>query len=248
MDTHEQILIVYSVKGTLESDRIEAENSVNNFRIEGSSVSVNSKSFILPDGVNPGTTLANELYDALINSVGAIVFVDDLRPNIAYELGFFHGQGKMVLLVTRKKVEDTWLAISDLAGASLANIENEAVKWHVSKYLKRLYDQLAFSDLRDCTILPKKENNIIEEYADQVDSKYLVEADFGKGFNIKEWHPGVNFNLGKNLLTNAKFKIVLRQKRVDSLYTVYFKIIYSDSTGEKKDIWIGLTSVNRTAN
>jgi hypothetical protein len=248
MQIEEQILIVYSIRGTEESDLNEVEKAVVEFRRQDSSIRVTPKRFKLPDGVNPGTTLASELYKALISSVGAIVFVDDLRANVAYELGFFHGQEKLVLLITRKQVEDIWLTISDLAGATLANVANETIELQVKRYLNRLYDQLAFPNLWDSIILPTKEKNIIKDHADQIDSKYLIDSDFGTGLSISEWHPGVNFNVGRNLLLNATFTIVLRQKKVDSLYTIYFNLIYSDATAEKKDIWIGLTSVNRTAN
>lgn len=247
MKTTEQILIIYSVNGTLKEDINKTENTVKLFKREGSTVEVEPLVFQVPDGAAPGATLSSELYGNLIRSIGAIVFVDDMRPNVAYELGFFHGQGRLVLLVTKKNIEDIWLTISDLAGTSLAKIDKYSIEDYVNRYLNRLYDDLALSDLWESTLFPNKNRNLINEFALKIDQSRIVDSDFGKGINIKDWNR-LDIDVGKNLLKSSKFVIVLRAKRIGSNYTVYFRIKYSDTSATKKDIWIGLSSVKRMAN
>lgn len=247
MKTTEQILIVYSVKGTLTGDLEEAQKAVESFKRVGSTVEVKPHVFKIPDGSAPGATLASELYGNLIRSIGAIVFVDDLRPNIAYELGFFHGQGRLVLLMTKKNIEDIWLTITDLAGTSLARIDKFSIEDYVTKYLNRLYDDLAFSELWESTLFPNKDRNLINKFAKKIDQKHIVDTDFGKGIRINDWKK-LDFDIGRNLLPNSKFVIVLRAKKIDSLYSIYFRIKYSDTSVMKKNIWIGLSSVKKMAN
>ena len=94
--------------------------------------------FNIPNAAAPGATLGTELTRELHNSIGAVVFVDDLRPNVAYELGFFHGQGRSVLLLTRSPLDSVWMSISDLAGAALADLSRTQMVAAVHGYLERL--------------------------------------------------------------------------------------------------------------
>lgn len=248
MNTTEKILIVYSVKGTPSEDIAEAESAVRQFDRMGSTVKVEPIVFKIPEGVSAGTTLCSELYDNLLRSIGAIVFVDDLRFNIAYEIGFFHGQGKLVLLITKKNIEEFWLLMSDLAGTSLARVDKISIQDYVINYLNRLYDDLALSDFWDSTSFPRDDRNLINNLIENIDQKSIIDTEFGKGIKITEWDKKIDINISRNLCPNSKFNILIRENKHDSLYSIYFKIRYSDNTTKNKHIWIGLSSVKRAIN
>lgn len=115
-DIQEQVLIVYSLAGTQGTDLTEAKNAIANYSHAASNLRMSARVFEIPGGAGAGTTLGAELTRELRTSLGAVVFADDLRPNVVYELGFFHGRGARVLLLTRRPIDTFWLEISDLAG------------------------------------------------------------------------------------------------------------------------------------
>lgn len=248
MKIKEQILIVHSVEGTLPDDLQQAQEAISFFSRVSSSVKATPLIFKIPAGVAPGVMLPTELYEQLSYSIGAIVFVDDLKPNITYELGFFHGQGRRVLLITKKPINDFWLATSDLAGAPLAMIsEGRTIKDHVEEYLTRLYDDLALADLWESISFPSAKSNIINTIIERIDPRKLIDSEFGKSLSINQWSK-YDVHIEKNVLPDAKFIIILRAKKPRSLYSIYFHVKYSDKSAEKKEVWIGLSSVKRMIN
>src|ERR1700741_52527 len=119
----ERILIVYAVASTDPAELITVQEAISHFKRDDSTVRTIPVVFGVPAGAAPGATLGTELSEELRSCVGAVIFVDDLRPNVAYELGFFHGQGRTVLLLSHGQVEAVWTAISDLAGAALISVD-----------------------------------------------------------------------------------------------------------------------------
>jgi hypothetical protein len=85
----EQILIIHSVNSTSQEDIDAVQNAIRTFSSTAKKdVRVEPRVFEIPHGAAPGATLSTELSEQLIASTGAVVFVDDLRPNVAYEMGF----------------------------------------------------------------------------------------------------------------------------------------------------------------
>lgn len=243
----EQILIVYSVKKTPEEDLINAEKTINNYKLENSTVKTIAKRFEIPKGSSAGKTLTNELYKELLISVGALVFVDDLKPNVAYELGFFHGQNRTVLLITRKRIEKIWIGISDIAGTALANLNNETIQDAIKSYLDRIYTELSVKDPFDIFHYPLSESNQIEHLTKNISQDNLISTEFGSGFTIKTWK-GIEINIDKNLYDCARFTILLRAKNLYSKYSIYFQVQFTNHLGEKCSIWIGVSSVKAKMN
>lgn len=243
--TEEQILIVYSVSGTSKTDIDAAKAAITSYIRKSSSImSVITKpyEFYIPSGSAPGISLGTELTKQLQNSIGAIVFIDDLRPNIAYELGFFHGQGKTVLLVTRKQVEEAWKAISDLSGCALLSIERESVTDGIHHYIDRVYSTLSTSLLFPAPELPIPMRNMIGEIGKRARIPVLIyNGDFGQTMRVDTWG-GIRFDVGYNLLPDAKFKIVIRGESKDSTYSIYFQVKFINALGDRRTIWLGLTS------
>jgi hypothetical protein len=244
MQTKEQVFIVYSVKGTLKEHIHEACDAISSFRLKSSIVSsvlVTPFIFELPVTSGPGKTLNTELIKELQNSIGAIIFIDDLRPNISYELGFFHGQGKPVLLLTNQEISSTWASISDLAGVVLADISQRPIKLYIDKYLDQLYIKLAANPILHITEMPSKEKNglkkIIQTARIEVQTK---KAEYGESIIIDTWG-GIIFDVSYNLIQDAKFKIVLRSFE-KAVFSIYFLIKFINSKGETKSIQIGITS------
>ncbi len=243
--TEEQILIVYSVEGTSKEDINAAKAAIYSYtRKESTIMSVITKPYIfgIPSGSVAGNSLGTELTKQLKNSIGAIVFVDDLRPNIAYELGFFHGQGKTVLLVTRKKVEEVWKAITDLSGCALLSIERESIVDGIHAYIDTVYGTLSTALVFPAPELPKPKQNMIGEIANRAPIPVSIyNGEFGDMIRVDTWG-GITFDVGYNLLSDAKFKIVIRGESQDSTYSIYFRVKFINALGDRRTIWLGLTS------
>src|SRR2546422_8424903 len=139
----ERILVVHSVPNTEPTALRDVEEAIRTFERRDSSVRTEPLVFGVPTGAAPGATLGTELTQELRACIGAIVFVDDLRPIVAYELGFFHGRGRTVLLLTYRPVDAAWTSISDLAGAALCSVESSSLEPAIHSYLNRLYDELS---------------------------------------------------------------------------------------------------------
>jgi hypothetical protein len=90
----ERILVVHSVLGTEPAEIGVVEEAIRSFERTDSSVRAVPVVFAIPAGAAPGSTLGTELNEELRSCIGALIFVDDLRPNVAYELGFFHGEAR----------------------------------------------------------------------------------------------------------------------------------------------------------
>jgi hypothetical protein len=243
--TEEQILIVYSLKGTPKVNIDEAEAAISSYSRSGALVmSVITKPLVfqIPTGSSPGATLGTDLTKELQNSIGAIVFLDDLRPNIAYELGFFHGQGKTVLLVTDKRVEQIWKTISDLSGCALLSLKSASLSQGIHAYLDGVYDKLAAMRLYPVLELPIKSRNMVKGLVAHARIPVnTYDGDFGETIRVDTWG-GIVFEVGYNLLPEAKFKIAIRGESPDSSYSIYFRVRFPDPLGVRRTIWLGLTS------
>ncbi len=246
IQVEEQIFIVCSVKGIDESHISDAKKAIDSYKRSSSMVSsVITKPFIfrIPTGSIAGKTLNSDLVEQLQKSIGAIIFIDDLRPNIAYELGFFHGQGKIVLLITNNNVKKTWDYISDLAGCSLLNLHDNSIESGIHNYLNLVYDTLSNKKLA-APELPLVSKNALNEYVKKARIPVNVyQSDFGDAITIDTWG-GIVFDIGYNLFPEAKFKIALRKKDYLSSYSIYFRIRFVNSYNERRIISLGITSNN----
>lgn len=248
MHAEEQILIVHSVNGTPAEHVRNAEEAVKSYRRSASFIPVVTRplAFPIPSGSGPGATLGGELTVQLQKSVGAIVFVDDLRPNIAYELGFFHGRGRAVLLITSTPVETVWKSISDLAGCALLRIPKNPIDSGIHDYLDYLYASLAAVAPFRATSLPTSSRNMIAELATRAQIPVRVhQSDFGDAFDVETWG-GIIFDVWRNLLPEARFKIAIRTKTFQSTYSLYFRVRFPDADGQRRAVFLGLTSNRAT--
>lgn len=243
----ERILLVHSVKATDPEDLRVVEKAIRAFRRGDSSVRAEPVVFGVPDGAAPGATLGTELTDELHSCIGAVVFVDDLRPNVAYELGFFHGQGRTVLLLAHQRVDSIWTSISDLAGAALAPIDRIDLATAVHSYLSRLYEELASVSPWPAAELPSVERNLLGQAPELRDAKELQQGgEWGHFLRVETWQ-GITFDMGLNLLPGAGFKVVLRALRHGADYSIYFRVRFTDRNGLRRRVWLGLTSRRRAA-
>lgn len=243
----ERILIVHAVGSTDPLELNTVREAISHFEREDSTVRTIPVVFAIPLGAAPGATLGTELSEELRSCVGAVVFVDDLRPNVAYELGFFHGQGRTVLLLSHRNVETIWTAISDLAGAALVSVDRVNLTPAVHAYLNRLYDELGSVSPWATAELPSKSHNLLNEITDlRANPSLRTDGEWGSCIELDSWEP-VNFNVGVNLLPGAGFKVVLRAMRHGADYSIYFRTRFSDRAGNRRRVWLGLTSRRRVS-
>jgi hypothetical protein len=239
----ERILVVHSVTGTEPSEIAIVEEAIRSFERLDSSVRAVPVVFAIPAGAAPGSTLATELHEELRSCIGALVFVDDLRPNVAYELGFFHGRGRTVLLLTHQSVDSTWLAISDLAGAAVVKVDGASLASAVPSYLNRLYDELSSTTAWPASQLPSAEHNLLGQIPlpHKFGGEFLEGGNWGAFLKLNAWD-GITINCGFNLLPGAGFKVVLRALQHAADYSVYFRARFADRSGKRREAWLGLTS------
>jgi len=241
----EQILIIHSVKGTSETDLSDSEEAIRGFSKRNPDVRVEPKVFSIPAGALPGRSLGTELKEELTSSIGAVVFVDDLRPNVAYELGFFHGQGRRVLLLTRKSIDSTWSSISDLAGAALVSLISSNLTVAVHNYLQSLYDDVSLVRTWPTLPLPSEGTNLLKNLRTSIDGEeFQDDGPYGSLLTIRSWKE-VDYSIGCNLFPGAKFLLLIRAQAPGADYTVYFRIRFPDRRGAYRSVWLGLTSRKR---
>jgi hypothetical protein len=211
MDTNtEIILIVHSVAKVVASQLQQVKEAIRTFTLRDSSVQCEPLVFEVPTGAALGATLGTELTRELRSCIGAVVFVDELRPNVAYELGFFHGRGRTVLLITNRQVDSAWAAISDLSGAAVHRIENGSLRSVVHSYLTRLYGELSSMPPWPLSQLPSEEHNLIRNLPEVRNlNAYQPTGEWGASLRVSAWGP-LDIRVGFNLLADAGFKIVLR--------------------------------------
>jgi hypothetical protein len=242
----EQILIIYSTSATDHSALQTVEGAINRFSRPGSTVRASAVVFQVPAGASPGATLGSELTAQLRRSIGAVAFVDDLRPNVAYELGFFHGQGRPILLVTPGRVDSVWTAISDLAGAALVSLEREELTAAVHAYLDRLYTELGLISPWPVPELPAGTNNLLNHLPSLADEENLSgDGPFGNVLRVNTWD-GTDLHVDLNLTADASFKVVLRAAEAGSDYSIYFRVFFADRHGIRRRAWFGLSSSRRS--
>lgn len=244
-NTH-RILIVYSVKGTSPADLNASKNAIRRYSVNNPSRSCEPVVFNIPPTATPGGSLPSDLYKELRSSLGAIVFIDDMRPNIAYELGFFHGQGRPVVLITRKRVTAFWRTLSDLAGGAIANIKNEEMNDVIANYLTSLYSHLSNVPARPTWVLPAKDKNMLSHQNVNCSSTYphperiRTKAEWGPALTISDWQH-VDHTIEVNLTSQARFHLVFKGARNGTDYTIYFHLRYVNLKGRRKTIWMAFT-------
>jgi hypothetical protein len=243
--TAEQIVIVHSVTETpadLIEDAAAAVNSYRRARSMVKSVIVRPLAFGIPPASAPGRSLGSDLAQAMQNSIGAIVFLDDIRPNVAYELGFFHGQRRSVLLISQNDVGAAWASISDLAGSPLLDLNRSPLTPGVHAYLDALYESLSTPVPFRAPALPTRNRNMLRDLAAQAEIPvHLHESDFGAAICIDTWG-GVVFDVGQNLSAEAGFKIALRTIDLGSTYSIYFRVRFRGPDRKQEMLWLGLNS------
>jgi hypothetical protein len=244
----EQILIIYSTAGTPKNELHSVRDAINGFSRPDSTVRTSGLIFEVPAAAAPGSTLGSELTSQLRSSVGAVVFVNDLRPNVAYELGFFHGQGRPVLLVTPGRVDSVWTAISDLAGAALVSLEHQELTIAVHAYLERLYTELGLVAPWPLPELPSKATNLLNSVSTlngNLQVKVHEGGPFGNFLRIDSWEP-TDIPVDLNLTSAASFKVVLRAAVTGSDFSIYFRVLFADRKGIRRRAWLGLSSSRRS--
>lgn len=241
----EQVIVVFSITGTRSDLVREACDAIARYVDRGAlvaSVSAKPLVFQVPAAAAPGRTLNSELTQQLQASIGAVVFVDDLRPNVAYELGFVHGSGRCVLLVTERPVAETWLSISDLAGSAILDLSRQSLQDGIKSYLDRVYADLAAVRPYAAPALPTEASNMLGRLVNR--ARINVQAypgDFGPCITVDTWG-GIVFDAGYNLMPGAGFKVVFRARELGAVYSVYFRLSCITTAGTRSSMFIGLTS------
>src|SRR2546421_1348331 len=220
----ERVLVVYSVDGTSTTQIDEVSEAVRTFARNDSSVRSEPLVFTVPTGAATGATLGTELTRELQACIGAIVFVDALRPNVAYELGFFHGRGRTVLLLTNQNVDAAWVSISDLPGAAVHRVEAGSLRPTVHLYLNRLYNELSSMAPWSLSQIPSAEDNLIAKLPEvrNAESVFHEDGEWGPFLRISSWS-GIDLEVGCNLLADARFKLMMRAVQQTADYSVYFR-------------------------
>lgn len=245
--TEEQIFIVLSYDDpNWEKNSQNVAISISKFKLPTSfvkSVAIKSYLFKIPFGSSSGTTLNSDLIRQLQNSIGAVVFVDFLKPNIAYELGFFHGQGKPVLFITEGGFK-MWESISDLAGVALLDLSKTNLEEGIHNYLDYLYFKLAHVPVFQLPEIPIKAKNnlkyLVEAKGDKGFIPEIYESDFGATMTIDTWG-GLIIRPKCNILPDSKFKILLRSNNICE-YSIYFLVHFIDASSVRRSIQLGVTS------
>jgi hypothetical protein len=246
----EKILVVYSSRGTRGDDIAAVESLTANFELEHSRGRVRpvAEVFRLPAAAAAGASLGSELKRTMDECVGAIVFVDDLRPNVTYELGYLHGRGRPVLLVTRKDIRKTWRGVTDLAGAALARVDTvKDLGQAVQGYLERLYtEDLPRASAVPLLGLPRLEDNLLQDFQD-VPNGEMKSGELGPCLVVRQYEPPVDLPVARNLLSGARLKVLIRSQGEAGDYSVYARVRFQDHAGRRRRVWLGITSLRRDA-
>lgn len=205
--------------------------------------------FEIPCGSISGKSLGTHLADSLQGSIGAIVFVDDLRPNIAYELGYFHGKGRRVLLVTQKTPTEIWAEISDLAGHSLCELDDVRTGFRdtIQKYITEAIYKAGRIDIVSTISLPDKKNNMLGSIIPTARIPvHTTKGEYGPAIVVDTWG-GIIFDTDYTLVDDPQFRILFRSLSPTATYSIYFRIRYIDTRGIIQRVFIGLTSLRGRA-
>jgi nucleoside 2-deoxyribosyltransferase len=200
--------------------------------------------FKIPAGAAAGKALNGELVAKLRCCVGAIAFVDDMRPNIAYELGFFHGMGRPVLLLSSTAPGPAWSSISDLAGSAIAQFTEEDLTQLIHEYLDDLFLKLELVETWPTYTFPHKRHNLLSQSAFELHCDHMEvtsKGPYGRLVRIFDWEHPLNIRINKRLSDKARFKVAIRSPH-NGHFAVYFELAFQDTDGKPKQVWLGLSS------
>jgi hypothetical protein len=250
----DSVLIIYSVKSTEQHHRRIASLAVREYRRHDIRddrppdpdrfVCTQPEEFKIPASTGPRDTLNSELVNKLRNCVGAIAFVDDMRPNIAYELGFFHGMGRPVLLLSSSTPEPSWSNITDLAGSAVQQFTEEDLTALIHQYLDELFLRLENVDRWPSYPFPNPRHNLLSRSGLELrcnDMEIVKKGPFGRLVRLFEWQHPLNIRINKSLSDGARFKIAVRSPE-DAHFSVYFELEFQDAAGKPRQVWLGLSS------
>lgn len=243
----EKVIIIFSAHKTDQADIRTAEEAVRGYRPTKPRVQVEPLTCRIPAAATPGETLGTELMTHLDESIGAIAFVDDLRPNVVYELGVFHGKGRAVLLVTREPIAGFSEAMSDLAGVPLADLRVDRLDESVTRYLTKLYtDDLRRVDPTPFYSLPSVDANMLSRINHPTIDQGMDAGPYGPMLRVTEY-PETDLPVGVNLSPQARARVIMRGTDTSADYFVYFNVRYRDRLGRTRRVWLGVTSTRRDA-
>jgi hypothetical protein len=254
------VLIIYSVLQTKREHLDAVKQAVNCFaRVDVRTdreagplrmVKTRAKVFEIPKQAEGGGALGTSLMRELRSCVGAIAFIDDLRPNIAYEIGIFHGMNAPVLLLTSNAPGEGWSRLSDLAGAPLPRFSDENVTQLVHDYLDELFSTLEMDVERSPTFaVPVRNDNLLSR-KDVTPSGSSFESDargpYGRLYRISGWDNSLDFMLNRSVTPDARFKVTLRTPN-NAHYAIYFEVSFVDHRRKERQLWLGLSSWLKSA-
>ena len=242
VDNHEKILVIFSTKKTEQNDLKTVKSAISSFQLPRLSIRTNPIVFQIPPRARVGASLGSDLIKEFGECIGAVAFVDDLRPNVAYELGLFHGRGSPVLLMTRKGVDSVSNSFSDIGGAPIADINVTDIKTAINGYLCSLYER-HLRNVKTVPIvpMPDKNHNFLVEWAKEGKFTPFENGPWGPILRIPDWD-SVDVSMSLNLFKDAIWYTVIRAGAIGTDYTIYFFICYRDHTSIKRKIWLGVTS------
>lgn len=251
----DSILIISSVKNTAPHHRQMASLAVSEYRRKQARddcpppgperlIRTRSEEFKIPASAKPSMALSGELVSKLRGCVGAIAFVDDMRPNIAYELGFFHGMGRPVLLLSESTPEPAWSNFTDLAGSAVQRFTEENLTSLIHEYLDDLFLTLENVDKWPTYTFPNPRDNLLSHRDTELrcDSMELVKkGPFGRMVRLLEWESPLNIPINRSLPEGSRFKIAIRSPE-GAHFSVYFEVGFQDAAGKPRQVWLGLSS------
>jgi hypothetical protein len=248
------ILIIHSVESTDAAILNKAVQAINAYRREDHRtfrrpdaqryVRTRADKFEIPATAAAGRTLGGALFRHLKSAVGAIAFIDDLRPNIAYEVGFFHGKGVPVLLLSSGAPHGTMAAFSDLCGSPIRRFTAETLAQHIREYLDQLFNNLERRRSWPTYELPCSSQNMLPlRQLRLYGPRYISEPEgtFGPSLKIFLWDQPLDVMLKGPLSAQTRFKIALRSSD-QADYAVYFQVSFRDLLGEERQMWLALSS------
>jgi hypothetical protein len=129
----------------------------------------------------------------------------------------------------------------------MASLDNEDVETVITLYLKRLYVDISCVKMQSSFPLPSRDSNYLNKLVPASDQETrFADGPYGKCITIDSWEH-TDFDIGANLFPGAKFVLAFRADVASADYTVYFRVRYPDRDGNRRTIWLGLSSAYRVA-
>lgn len=243
----DKIFIIYSSKGTSKeiiTKTIKLIEDYGNSNSNNSGLRFKPLLYDIPSGTTSGETVNSQVIANLSESLASIVFLDGLRPNIYYELGYIHGQDKAALLITQKIITSTWKDISDLAGVPLLLLPNKRFKRAVHNFIRFSLMHSLASSKNEFFPFPDPQQSVFKSNTKVVNPKIRMKpGNFGPTFVVNSWQ-GVLLRTDVRITKETRFYIILQKLTwLPTHFNIYFRVSFVHSENIQSTIWVGYSSL-----